>query len=190
MKRQLILAVQLLKWVLPVTALMFMASCQNVSEATDETSQSDPISAPTDVPSTAVPEPTEAEPGMITTAGDMVGIWLGTVAGEKGYVMYTDDGRYTVALIQDDLGSAPRVSGEYWFEDDKIHLRDLENAGHWTVCDAETVGVYEVMVDEDGSVQFQTVEDGCDEGGFTRNYIFANMTQELVGEAVPIAESE
>ena len=116
----------------------------------------------------------------------MVGVWLGTVAGEKGYVMYTDDGRYTVALVQDNLGSAPRVSGEYWFEDGKIYLRDLENAGHWAVCDAETVGVYELMVGEDGKVQFQTVEDGCNEGGFTRNYIFANMVQELVGEAVPI----
>lgn len=205
MKRQLHVVVQILKVLFLVAALISVAGCQTASEATDDSSPAAPASAstdvppaevpptevpPTDVPSTDLPEPTEAAPEMITTADEMVGIWLGTVAGEKGYVMYTEDGRYTVALIQEDLGSAPRVSGEYWFEDDKIHLRDLENAGHWTECDAEIVGVYEVLVNEDGSVQFQTVEDGCDEGGFTRNYIFANMIQELVGEPVPIAQTE
>jgi D-alanyl-D-alanine carboxypeptidase len=103
--------------------------------------------------------------------------------------MYTDDGRYTVALSQDDLGTTPRVSGEYWFEDGTIHLRDLENAGHWAVCDVETVGVYEAVILDDGKVQFQTVEDGCNEGGFTRNYLFANMKQERIGDPVPIEES-
>ena len=137
---------------------------------------------------TAVPEPTaepETESGStgISSAEEMAGIWEGTVAGEKGYVMYTPDGRYLVALTQDNLATAPRVSGEYWFENGQIHLRDLENAGHWVVCDAETVGVYEVLVLEDGKTQFQTVSDSCNEGGFTRNYIFANMTQEWIAEA-------
>jgi CubicO group peptidase (beta-lactamase class C family) len=140
---------------------------------------------------TELPEPTATpEPLLITSADEMIGIWLGTVAGEKGYVMYTEDGRYTVALIQNDLGTAPRVSGEYWFEDGNIHLRDLENAGHWAVCDAETVGVYEVIVSEDDSLHFQTVDDGCDEGGFTRNYIFANMVQEWIAEPVAMAEAD
>lgn len=137
---------------------------------------------------TAVPEPTaepETEAGqkLITSAEEMAGIWEGTIAGEIGYVMYTPDGRYLVALAQDNLATAPRVSGEYWFEDGQIHLRDLENAGHWAVCDAETVGVYEVLVVDGGKIQFQTVSDGCNEAGFTRNYIFANMTQEWIAEA-------
>ncbi|MDX1415509.1 MAG: serine hydrolase domain-containing protein [Candidatus Promineifilaceae bacterium] len=200
MKRQLILVVQIFMVLLLVTALISVAGCQSASEVTEDSSAAVPASAstevpstevpPTDVPPTEVPEPPEAAPEMITTADEMVGIWLGKVAGETGYVMYTDDGRYTVALVKDDLGSAPRVAGEYWFEDDMIHLRDLENAGHWTECDEEMVGVYEVLVGEDGRVQFQSVEDGCDEGGFTRQYIFANMIQERVGEAVPIAETD
>ena len=41
-----------------------------------------------------------------------------------------------------------------------------------------------VVVDDSGLVKFQTVEDGCNEGGFTRNYIFANMTQELIQEQI------
>lgn len=143
--------------------------------------------APDEPVGTAVPEPTaepETEGGqkLITSAEEMAGIWEGTVAGEKGYVIYTPDGRFLVALAQDDLATAPRVSGEYWFEDGQIHLRDLENAGHWAVCDAETVGVYEVLVVDGGKTQFQTVSDGCNEAGFTRNYIFANMTQEWIAE--------
>jgi CubicO group peptidase (beta-lactamase class C family) len=108
----------------------------------------------------------------------MVGIWLGTVAGERGYVMYTADGRYFVALAKANLPAMPLVVGEYWFEDDQIHLRDLENAGHWTECSADIEGVYDVLDLGDGAVQFQTVDDGCNEGGFTRNYLFANMKQE------------
>ncbi|HIP71357.1 MAG TPA: class A beta-lactamase-related serine hydrolase [Anaerolineae bacterium] len=177
-----------------------LAACGGNSASVDDAESVETVPTavpPSPKPAEPSPEPTElpeptapSEPVLITDAADMVGIWLGTVAGEKGYVMYTDDGRYTVALIQDNLGTAPRVSGEYWFEDGQIHLRDLENAGHWVVCDAETVGVYEAVMLEDGQVQFQTVEDGCDEGGFTRNYIFANMMQERIGDPVPIAEAE
>ena len=171
-------------------ALLVLVGCRSEPGETEvDAPESEEVAVVenTAVPPTALPEPTPAlEPALITSADEMTGIWLGTVAGEKGYVMYTDDGRYTVAIVQDDLGTAPRVSGEYWFEDGKIHLRDLENAGYWTVCDAETVGIYEVMVAEDGALQFQTVDDGCDEGGFTRNYIFANMAQEWIAEPVAL----
>ena len=181
--------------VLLMAALIFLAGCQSKPEAVENTAVSDPTAAAdvieAVVEATAVPEPTALpEPVLITDSADMVGIWLGTVAGERGYVMYTEDGRYTVALTQDDLGTAPRVSGEYWFADGNIHLRDLENAGHWVVCDPEMVGVYEVVVSEDGSLQFQTVDDGCNEGGFTRNYIFANMKQEWIAEPVTLAGAE
>lgn len=180
--------------VILLVIVLLLVGCQSEPERVDgvaepETAVEPTTVPPSDIPRTQQPEPTP-EPILITNAADMVGIWLGTVAGEQGYVMYTEDGRYTVALTQDDLGIAPRVSGEYWFEDGAIHLRDLENAGHWVVCGAETIGVYEVVVLEDGNVQFQTVEDGCAEGGYTRNYIFANMTQERIGDPVPITEAK
>lgn len=174
--------------ILLMIALLIFAGCQSEPEAAEVAAPE--VEEAAVVENTAVPPTEISDPGLITSAGDMVGIWLGTVAGETGYVMYTDDGRYTVALSQDNVGSAPRVSGEYWFEDGKIHLRDLENAGHWTVCDAETVGVYEVAVLEGGRIKFQTIDDGCNEGGFTRNYIFANMTQEWIAEPVAMTEAD
>ena len=178
--------------ILLVTALL-LASCQSEPQPADIVVEPEVVAAETAFP-TPLPEPTllpepEPEPALITSADDMIGIWLGTVAGERGYVMYTEDGRYTVALVQDNLGTAPRVSGEYWFEDDTIHLRDLINAGHWTVCNTETIGVYKAVVLEGGKVQFQTVEDDCNEGGFTRNYLFATMKQERIGDPVTIEES-
>ena len=182
MKRYMVSAIHYLGMALLVMALALLSSCQDEPQAAESEAADTPTTAPTEEPEpTPSPEPTAAVP-----AHDMVGIWLGTLAGERGYVMYTDDGRYTVALNQDNLGSAPRVSGEYWFEDGQIHLRDLENAGHWDVCDAATVGVYEVLVLADGKIQFQTVTDGCSEGGFTRNYLFANMIQERIGDPVAI----
>jgi D-alanyl-D-alanine carboxypeptidase len=113
----------------------------------------------------------------------MAGVWLGTLAGETGYVSYTADGRFMVALSQDALATVPLVSGEYWFEDGRIHLRDLENAGHWSVCDPETIGVYDVVELDDGKVAFQMVDDGCGDTGFTRGYVFGNMTQERIAAA-------
>ncbi len=193
MKRRFDFSVDLLGKALLIVMLAVLIGCQSDTAANKVSLEAEPtvttaVSA-TELPPTPLPDPTP-EQELITSVEEMAGIWLGTVAGERGYVMYTEDGRYTVALIEDDLGTAPRVSGEYWFEDGTIHLRDLENAGHWTVCPAEIVGIYEAVVLEDGNVQFQTVEDGCKEGGFTRNYIFANMTQECIGDPVPIAEAE
>lgn len=143
--------------------------------------------APTEPPATAttVPAPTEA-PAMITAADEIVGIWLGTLAGESGYVMYTPDGRYMVALSQDAVATAPRVTGEYWFEDNQIHLRDLENAGHWAECDPDTVGIYDVLDLGDGQIAFQMVKDSCGDSGFTRGYLFANMKQEWIAEPVEV----
>lgn len=155
------------------------------------TDTSEPQPTDTAVPqptATAEPDPTSSpepavEPARITSEEDLVGVWLGTVAGETGYVMYTADGQYRVSLVEDNLTAAPRISGEYWFEDGHLHLRDLQNAGHWVDCSADTVGVYDAVLLDSGKVRFETVEDACNEGGFTRNYIFANMTQEWIDEA-------
>jgi hypothetical protein len=156
------------------------AADSNQADVTAEESPTEPPVTPTDMP-----EPTEG-PALLTSADEMAGIWLGTLAGETGYVMYTADGRYTVALSQDTLATAPRVSGEYWFEEDQIHLRDLENAGHWIACDPETVGIYEVADLGDGQIAFQMVEDDCGDSGFTRGYLFANMAQEWIAEPVDV----
>jgi hypothetical protein len=182
-----------------VTVLFLLVACGGDSSDTDSASAAltatDAAAAETPTGTAAMPTPTKApEPtqsaALITTSDEMVGIWLGTVAGESGYVMYTADGRYLVALSRDALATAPRVSGEYWFEDDQIHVRDLENAGHWAACDSETVGVYDVLDLADGQIAFQMVEDGCSEGGFTRGYVFSNMRQEWVAEPVAVTAPE
>jgi hypothetical protein len=132
---------------------------------------------------TTAPESTLSQ-ALITSPEEMAGIWLGTIAGESGYFMYTADGRYLVSLSQDALATAPRVTGEYWFEDGRIHLRDLDNAGHWAECDPEDVGIYDVVDLGESQIQFQVVEDNCGDSGFTRVYLFTNMKQKWVAEPV------
>ncbi|MDJ0757083.1 MAG: serine hydrolase domain-containing protein [Ardenticatenaceae bacterium] len=161
-----------------------VAAEPTVVEVVVEEVPTEPAATATALPTpTEEPEPTPART-LITSEEEMVGIWLGTVAGESGYLMYTADGRFLVALSQDALAAAPLVSGEYWFEDGQIYLRDLENVGHWTECDSETVGVYDVVDLGDNQVEFQIVDDGCNEGGFTRSYLFTNMKQKWVAEPV------
>jgi hypothetical protein len=179
---------------LAVVALL--AGCQSGPASTDEVvepdqGQEEPPAVAEDP--TTLPEPTsepesdeEAAITQITSAGEMAGIWLGTIAGEKGYVMYTPDGQFAVSLTEDSLTTAPRVTGEYWFENNQIHMRDLENAGHWAACDESIVGVYEVINSEENKVTFQTVDDACSEAGFTRQFLFANMVQERIGDALPL----
>jgi hypothetical protein len=174
------------------TSLFLLVACAGGSDDTNsaplEPTVVDAVTeeAPTEAPApTDTPEPTEA-PVLITSVEEIAGIWLGTLAGEFGYVMYTADGRYLVALSQDTLSTAPRVAGEYWFEDNHIHLRDLENAGHWTECDPETAGIYDVLDLGDGQIQFQIITDDCGDSGFTRSYLFTNMKQEWLSEPVEV----
>ena len=175
-----------------ISLVVSLLGCQSGPATVDEVVEPEQVmqpEEPTAVPTEPPSEPTQApepENTMITSPNEMAGIWLGTVAGETGYVMYTADGQFAVALIEDDLTTAPRVTGEYWFENDQIHLRDLQNVGHWAACDQSIVGVYAVNVSEDKKVTFQTVDDACNEGGFTRQYLFANMVQERVGDSLPI----
>lgn len=175
------------------TLFVLLTGCSgsggDATSAAANSSQADVAAAesPAEPAATATVMPTSADtseqsegPALITSAEEMAGIWLGTLAGETSYVMYTADGRYLVGLSQDTLATAPRVSGEYWFEEDQIHLRDLKNAGHWVECDPEIVGVYDVVDLGDGQIAFQMVEDNCGDSGFTRGYLFANMTQERI----------
>lgn len=69
---------------------------------------------------------------------------------------------------------------------DRLHpgaiYHDLENAGHLTLCDSEIVGIYNVIDLADGKVAFQTIDEGCSDEGFTRGYVFANVTLEWMAE--------
>lgn len=162
-----------------VIMLVLLAGCGGGSDEADSV-----VAAPTDPPATETdtPEPTEG-PALIDSAEKMAGIWLGTRFGETGHVMYTADGEFRVAISRDALTTAPRVSGEYWFEDNHIHLRDLENVGHWAECDSETIGVYDVIDLGDGQIAFQLVDDDCVGSGLTRSGLFTTMTQEWIADS-------
>ena len=127
----------------------------------------------TPVPPEPTDEPTEpAFPADIADASELVGLWDGEIAGEHGFIVFAADGTYLLGLSLESLMNAPRVTGEYWVEDGQFYLQDVTNAGHWTEC--ADVGVYGTDVDEDGTLKFVTIEDACNEGGFTRSYVMGN----------------
>lgn len=154
--------------------ILCLTACGNgtlADEAVVDADTSAPIAEPTDIP----PEPT-SEPAVT-----LVGLWDINLAGEHGYVVFAEDGTYFLSLNQETVISSPRVKGEYWLADGQLHLRDQENTGHWAECTAE--GVYDIATTESDSLKFVTVEDSCNEGGFTRNYVMANTIWTQIGEA-------
>ena len=142
--------------------LLLLIGCQSAPiEVEPEPTTEPTIPIPTQEP-TATPEPTP-DKATISTIDEMVGIWEGVLAGERGYIMYTADGQYHISLAKDNLVSSPRIIGEYWFEDGQIHMRDIENNDHYTPCEAE--GVYEAVLLGDGKTQFEEVDDACKKEG-------------------------
>lgn len=163
MKKRLILIALLL--------IMFVAACGGGASSNEAAERSEPVASaaePTAVPPEATPD------------ADLIGLWDGSLAGEHGYIIFTNDGSYFVSLNQETILDEPRVTGEYWLEEGQLHLRDLENAGHWTECIEE--GVYDMAVADDGTLTFVTIEDNCNAGGFTRNYVMENTKWTYMGE--------
>ena len=165
--------------------IVFLTACGGSTSSNEAAERSKPVESaaePTAVPLEPTAEPTESSfPADISDKAALVGLWDGSLAGEHGYMMFADDGTYFVSLNQETILDEPRVKGEYSLEDGQLHLRDLENAGHWTECAEE--GVYGTAVADDGTLTFVTIEDNCNAGGFTRNYIMENTKWTYLGEA-------
>lgn len=90
---------------------------------------------------------------LATEPADILGVWEHAFMGSTVLIEYTPDGELVYYL-----GSPPAVSftGEYWFEDDKLHFAE-EYAG------MSRVGIYTVQVKvEDGvatELMFTAVDD-------------------------------
>ena len=161
-----------------------LAACGGSTSSNEAAESSDPVESAAEA--TALPTEPTAEPAETPFPADssdkvaLVGLWDVSLAGEHGYIIFTNDGSYFVSLNQETIIDEPRVMGEYWLEEGQLHLRDLENAGHWTECIEE--GVYDMAVADDGTLTFVTIEDNCDAGGFTRNYVMENTKWTYMGE--------
>ena len=176
--------------------ILFLAACGGSDTPETETvvDEAETVVADTAVPPSPEPtaepiepttEPTVAAiPADIGDGAELVGLWDGALAGEHGFMVFADDGTYHLGLSQDAVLSAPRVTGSYWIEDGQFHMQDATNAGHWTECADE--GVYGTTVDQDGTLQFITIDDPCNTGGFTRNYVMENVLWTRLGD-VPAA---
>jgi hypothetical protein len=161
--------------------VVFITACGGSTSSNQAAESSEPAESAVE-PTAVASEPTAESPSS-TDISDMpalVGLWDVSLAGEHGYMVFAGDGTYFFSLNQETIVDDPLVTGEYWLEDGQLHLHDLENAGHWTECAEE--GVYDMTFAEDGTLTFVTVEDNCNEGGFTRNYVMKNTIWTYLGE--------
>jgi hypothetical protein len=161
--------------------ILLLTACGQNNPADEGVNNADTSAALVD-PEDEPAEPTDDTQTTESSAAiDLVGLWDGSLAGEHGFMVFAEDGTFFLSLNQETVTSSPRVKGEYWLADGQLHLQDQENAGHWAECTAE--GVYDIDTNENGSVKFVTVEDSCNEGGFTRNYVMENTMWTHVGAA-------
>jgi len=164
--------------------IVFITACgggTTLNEAAERSEPFESVSESTAVPPEPTAEPTESPfPADISDQADLVGLWDGNFGGSHGYMMFADDGTYFLSLNQETILDEPLVIGEYSLEEGQLHLRDLENAGHWTECAKE--GVYGTAVSDSGTLTFVTIEDNCNEGGFNRNFLMGNTKWTYLGE--------
>lgn len=128
------------------------------------------------------PEPTDTptpEPVVIDSAEGLHGVWhrieRPPLTGIGGlYIVFNEDGTHQTIIVQElglsarevleRLTSSPHSWGEYWFEDGKLHVRDLGYASGTLLlwkCDPEVIGTYQVQVYSDNQIEFKNEGDRC-----------------------------
>ena len=95
------------------------------------------------------------QPGPVTNANDIVGIW----DGSDYYAQYNQDGTFRFAPSTEELEDRPRAIGEFWFEGGLYFEKEIESY-NLPSC-GNTVGSYEVRLLENGNLLFTEVDDKC-----------------------------
>lgn len=99
------------------------------------------------------------QPGPVTHAKDIVGIWEGGGNIGQYFVQYNEDGTVRFATTPGNLADRPRAIGEFWFEDGRYYETAIE-VHNLPPC-GNAPGVYEVELLENGNIVFTEVEDEC-----------------------------
>lgn len=127
--------------------------------------------APTRTPRpTLTPLPTRMDPTAVpvlrrlTTPEEIAGIWGYCPATDDCYYyQYMPDGDYRGATqpTRARLEDTPSVTGEFWFEGSRLNLNVTEDTltDRWS-CIGK-IGIYEVLLLENGYLRFELIEDEC-----------------------------
>lgn len=102
-----------------------------------------------------------SEPGMATSSEDVVGMWR--AAHGQAYIEFTEDGQLRTDRfgMYGSLEGEPNRTNEVWFEGEQSFVKELSTHG---VASCEgVVGVYEIALLADGNINFNLVEDDCEE---------------------------
>jgi hypothetical protein len=104
-------------------------------------------------------------PAAITSAEELAGLWHMTASNGLGgevYRQYTADGIYRMGSSPEELGTRPRVEGEFWFEGELFVMREVAALPGYDAClQAGQVGRYTVEQLANGHIRFVVVEDDC-----------------------------
>lgn len=108
-------------------------------------------------------EPADADGNLASSPEDILGMWTRDLEGSATSYYFKDDGTFHLKLSTDPelLETSPGLVGNYWFDGSQLILEDLEQFQATSVGMCPDVGVYEVVMLENGNLLFRVIEDEC-----------------------------
>jgi len=103
-------------------------------------------------------EPPAEEAVIVTDAADIVGTWLGV--DFDFYHQFNEDGTLSAATSPDIAAENTLFTGEYWFEDGQLYMKETEVFGI-PAC-GEEPAIYEARILANGNLSLAMVEDSCE----------------------------
>ena len=99
------------------------------------------------------------EPGLVTSADDILGAWH-RISGGPWYIVFHEDGTINGSEgLEEILVGRGHDEWTYWFEGTQLFMQGMQGSrGH---CEKSQIGIYEVHLLENGNLKFFTVEDEC-----------------------------
>ena len=99
----------------------------------------------------------EVEPGPITSFDDIAGTTYERQGpGEPWYLLFFEDGTLNGSTNRDLVEDSPEVIEENRFEGTKMFLKQIKGR-----CDDDPDAIYEILLLENGNLQFVAIEDTC-----------------------------
>ena len=136
--------------------VLLLAACGGV--------RAEPTATPTSVPPTVAPtaaRPTVTPAQAFTLAASLEEIagttWRKTVGA--GYLRFCEDGTFHQANALDSLDDSPFAICRFWFEGTQMFYAELSVSGVPSCGD--TIGVCEVRLLEDDTLEIVSIEDSC-----------------------------
>ena len=129
------------RWISSVILLtvLILSACQPVMPVEVETTEGDVI---------------------VTDAADLIGVWHVLGIDFDFYHEFNEDGTFRAAESPDLLADSPLLVGEFWFDEERLYMKEIEVFGI-PPCGDE-LAIYKANIVASGNLNLTKIEDNCE----------------------------